>query len=67
MCNLIMPLGASVFFFQICEVSGLAIMHKMTYPNLARGHRGSKNIEGSSYSLAFSVMVQGHIPHIFVK
>ncbi len=67
MCNLLMPLGASVFFFQICEVNGLAIMHKMTYPYLARGHGGSKNIEGFLYNLASSVMVQGHIQHIFVQ
>jgi hypothetical protein len=67
MCNLLMPLGVRVFFFQICEVSGLAIIHKMTYPYLARGYGRSKNIEDSSYSLASSVMVQGHIQHIFVK
>ncbi len=52
-----MPLGPSVFFFQICEVTGLLIMHKMTYPYLVRGHEGSKNIEGSSYILASSVVV----------
>jgi hypothetical protein len=62
-----MPLEASVFLFQICEVCGLAIMHKMTYPYLAKGHGGSKNIEGFSYSLASNVMVQGHNQHIFAK
>jgi hypothetical protein len=29
-----------VFFFQICEVGGLAITHKRTYPNLATSKRG---------------------------
>jgi hypothetical protein len=29
-----------VLFFQICEVGGLTIIHKRTYPNLATGQRG---------------------------
>jgi hypothetical protein len=28
-----------LFFFQICEVGGLAIIHKRTWSNLATGQR----------------------------
>jgi hypothetical protein len=35
------------FFFRFCEVGGLVIIYKMTYPNLAIGKRGKYKSCGS--------------------
>jgi hypothetical protein len=36
----VVDLGArGVFSFEFCEVGGLAIIHKRTWPNLATGQR----------------------------